>query len=174
MRVTLALAVAVCTGAQAYGQAPARRVVSDVALDSNGVLQGQVVDAQGNPIAAAPVWLLGGGPQAIEARTDNAGRFAYRGLKNGVYRVGTSEDVRMCRVWAAPAAPPSSTRGVMLVGDQAAVRGQHGPPPLLNGFVKRSKAFFAHPVGMVAIGAAIATPIAIVASDDDDPPPATP
>ncbi|MCA9241914.1 MAG: carboxypeptidase regulatory-like domain-containing protein [Planctomycetales bacterium] len=141
----------------------------NVALSPEGLLVGQVIDAQGRPLAEASVWLASAAGKPVEARSDASGRFAYKQLRGGVYYLGAGETVRMCRVWTHRAAPPRSLRQVMLVTDEKVVRGQMGPPPLLNGFVQKSKKFFAHPVGMVALGAAIATPIAIVAAKDDDP-----
>lgn len=152
-------------------QAPAAPPLKceNVALSSTGLLVGQVIDAQGKPLANAPVWLANADGEPVSARTDAAGRFAYKQLRGGVYYLAAGESIRMCRVWTNRAAPPKSLQQVMLVTDEKVVRGQMDPPPLLNGFVKKSKKFFAHPVGMVTLGAAIAAPIAIIATDDDDP-----
>lgn len=142
---------------------------SDVALTKEGELFGQLTNGDSKPIAGAKVWLLDGRREPVSAHTNESGRFGFKQLRPGVYSVQTGDAARVCRVWNAKSAPPKSISGVLLVADEGAVRGQFGPPPLLNGFVQHSKKFFAHPVGMVAIGAAIAAPIAIIAADDDDP-----
>ncbi len=146
----------------------------DVSLSREGLLSGQMLNAQGAPIAGANVWLIGSSSEPVAARTNQEGRFAYKGVRGGVYYLNAGESVRMCRVWTEQAAPPKSLSGMLMVAEEPAVRAQMGPPPLVNGFVQKSKRFFAHPVGMVALGAAIAVPIAIVASQGDDDPPATP
>lgn len=177
MAVTLSAPAPLVCGAEpaAQGVDPAKPVAAaaqDLALSKEGLFEGQLLGAEGQPIAGGKVWLANAKLRPVAAVTDAQGRFAYRGLKRGVYCLQAGESLRVCRVWDHKAAPPKSLGALMIVADEAAVRGQSGPPPMLNTFVQRSKKFFSHPVGMVTLGAAIATPIVLSASDDD--PPASP
>ena len=90
------------------GQSPAIR---DVALQTGGVMHGQVVDAQGNPcdqVAVRVVRTSDPTPLAV-VQTDSQGRFAVSGLSGGVYRVETPAGAAMYRLWAPNTAPPSAT-----------------------------------------------------------------
>lgn len=141
----------------------------DIALGQGGVLAGKVVDASGRPVADGPVWLGSPNREPIAARTDASGRFAFQNLPRGVFYLQAGEELQVCRVWEAKAAPPKAQAGLLIVADSDAVRGQMNPPPLLSKFVQGTKRFFTRPIGVLTIGAAIATPIAL-AADDDDPP----
>ena len=167
----LAMPTPVLSAAESTPAAKAAPIVcQDLALSKAGLLQGQVLNPQGQPIADAKVWLGGSKGEPVAAGTDAQGRFAYKGLTRGVYYLQAGDALRVCRVWRHDAAPPKSIGGLLIVADEQAVRGQMGPPPLLNSFVSKSKKFFSHPVGMLTLGAAIATPIVLAATDDDDPP----
>ncbi len=131
-------------------------VVRDVALGPNGVMKGQVVDAQGTPCANAPVRLIRSGAvgePAISCRTDADGRFQVAGVSGGVYRVETTAGTMIYRAWAPNTAPPSAIQEVLVVEGEA-VRGNLGS---------------IGPLGWALIGVGIAAAIAIpLALDDDD------
>lgn len=168
--LAVALAVASLKPAPLAADAPngtrAHRSV-DVALPPSGTLGGQLVDHAGRPITHGNVWLVDGRRKPIAAVTDAQGVYAFPKVSGGVYSLHAGDALQVCRVWPATAAPPKALSGVLLVANQDAVRAQHSAPPLVNGMVQGAKQFFASPAGMVAVGAAIATPIAIAATDDD-------
>jgi len=135
---------------------PAAAKVADVALHQGTLLAGQLVDAQGIPVANAKVAVSQGNWTVAETKTTKDGVFAVRNLKGGVYTVNAAGTQAVYRVWTAETAPPSAKPAVLLVHGDAA-RGQFGGgllsalgnPWVLGGIV----------------AAAIAIPIAL---DDDD------
>ena len=138
---------------------PAIAKVRDVALQSAGVLHGQVVDAQGAPQAQAQVAAVQNGKTLSVAQTDAAGRFTLANMSGGVYELQTASNTDVYRLWAPRTAPPAAQDSVLLVNDQNVVLGQHQQGAL---------GWLANPwvlAGIVA--AAIAIPLA-VANDDDD------
>ena len=77
---------------------PAIAKVRDVALQSAGVLHGQVVDAQVAPQAQAG----GCRPErqsASVAQTDAAGRFTLANMSGGVYELQTASNTDVYRLW---------------------------------------------------------------------------
>jgi len=99
-------------------------VVIDVALQSGGLLLGQVVNPQGIGLAKVPVSIRDRGREVATTQTDNRGRFAVRGLRTGVYQLVTTEGHGTYRLWQPGTAPPTSQQGVLLVAGQKTVRGQ--------------------------------------------------
>lgn len=139
---------------------PAIAKVRDVALQSAGVLHGQVVDAQGVPQAQAEVVAVQNGKTLAVAQTDAAGHFALADMSGGVYELQTASNTDVYRLWAPRTAPPAAQDSVLLVSDQNVVLGQQGAGSSLG--------WLANPwvlAGIVA--AAIAIPLAL-ANDDDD------
>ena len=104
-----------------------RPVVVDVALMDGGMLVGQVVDPQGAPLAKTSVSVWSQAKQIGVAVTDENGRFAVGGLRNGVYQVVAAEGHGAYRLWTPGVAPPSAQRGALLVAGKGAVRGQDNP-----------------------------------------------
>lgn len=141
----------------------------DVALRPGGVLVGQVIDQQGAPKAGSPVVLLQNEQVIVDTTTDANGVFAAQGLRGGQYQIITPDGHKLCRFWAADTAPPSAADAVVVVAGNEVVRGQWAPPPGPTSYGGRWLDWVrSHPyitAGVVA--AAIATPIAIAASDDD-------
>lgn len=163
-RLALFLAMAgLCLPTQllAADPAPTSRAVVDVALGDGGVLQGLAVDPQGAPKAELAVTLRSGDQELGAAKTDQSGRFAFSGLRGGVYQLATAESQGVVRVWAPHTAPPSAQQGVMLVSGEDVVRGQAFRS--IGGFVS-------HPWVMAGIIAtAVAVPIAIHNANRDEP-----
>ena len=110
---------------QAKKGRPATRVI-DVALGAENTLQGSVNDPQGAPISDSPVVLMHGKGIVATAQTDAQGRFAFSGLRGGIYGVGAGGVVTACRVWAPRTAPPAANRGLLIVSKGEVVRGR-GP-----------------------------------------------
>ena len=146
----------------------------DVRLQAEGVLDGQLVDPQGQPIEASEL-LICNGRQTWLMQSDSAGRFQVSGLKGGTYKVQSAQQTKLVRAWVVGTAPPNAAEGLLLVRDADVVRGQrrgsYGYPlawerlkyPLANPWVFG---------GIVAT--AVAIPVAIHNADDDHPPPVEP
>ena len=100
-------------------------IISDVALESGGVLRGQVVNAEGAAEAGLEVIIEARGQQIARTTTDEQGNFAVSKLRGGTYGVRVGEQVAACRVWAPNTAPPSASPGLLLVTGTA-TRGQLG------------------------------------------------
>jgi hypothetical protein len=103
---------------------PAAPMVLDVALAEGGLLLGQVVDPQGQPVADAPVAVLYQGKEVAKTTSDATGNFAVSGLKGGAHVVQSGEHGGICRMWSPQTAPPSANRQVLLVKGSQVARGQ--------------------------------------------------
>ncbi|MFV2068550.1 MAG: carboxypeptidase regulatory-like domain-containing protein [Pirellulales bacterium] len=138
----------------------AQPLVRDIALQSSGVLQGQVLDTQGIPRAGVQVALTQHGKPVSMASTGRDGRFQMANLTGGVYEIQTPMGSNVYRLWAPRTAPPSAQDGVLVVAGDEVVRG-------FGNFGGGALGLLANPwvlAGIVA--AAIAIPLAI--SDNND------
>lgn len=161
-RVAVWLAVVgFCAPQAAIAEAPSAKqapVVVDVALRDGGVLVGQVVHAQGYPLAKVPVVLRSGDQELAVSTTDAAGLFAFRGLQSGVYQVAAANGQQTYRVWPQEAAPPSAKPGALIVVGKDMVRGQRSARTFRN--------MMSNPWvigGIIAV--AVAVPVAIHNAD---------
>lgn len=164
--------------ARAQALSQAFRVV-DVEMDREGAVVGQVVSAQGRPVAGKLITLDNGSEQ-IQLASDAQGAFRATGIRSGVYRVQTARQSQLCRLWQPGTAPPRANRGLMLVQNDRIALGQNCGSPVCDVpncgspvacSLAGCKQALAHPLifgGIVA--AAIAIPVAIHNSNDDDPP----
>jgi hypothetical protein len=111
--------------APAVKSAPAAEkiVVGDVSLDNDGVLAGQVVDAQGIALKGVPVRVVYQGTQIAAVQSDAEGRFAIAGLREGVHQVETPVSSKIYRIWTGHTSPKSASQGVLLVNDGTVERG---------------------------------------------------
>jgi hypothetical protein len=133
-------------------------VIRDVALQSGGVLNGQVLNEQAVAQGRAKVAVVHKGKPLTVTETDQEGRFVLTGLEPGVYELHLAEGGGAYRVWAPRTAPPAAEQGVLLVQDSRVVRGMHNGG---GGF-----GWLANPwvlAGIVA--AAIAIPLALDNND---------
>jgi len=101
------------------------RGCADVALHAGGVLHGNLVDAQGAPMAGRDVSVWQQEEVVAVAKTDGDGRFVIRGLQGGVYRIESERGAGLYRAWAANTAPPAAEQQVLLVSGENVVRGQY-------------------------------------------------
>lgn len=123
----------------------------DVALSSSGVLEGQVVDAQGISREGVPVIVSRDGQEVAHTTTATEGRFVVTGLAGGLYTIEAEDASIACRAWVANTAPPVAQRGVLLVASETVERGA------ISGFT-----------GAWLVGLGLAGIItAVVVSDDD-------
>jgi hypothetical protein len=126
--------------------------VPDVRLYEGGVLYGQVVNEENAPVSEADVVLRAAERQLATAKTDRSGRFAFRGLQSGVYRMSTTAGEGVYRVWNADVAPPAAGPQAILVS--YTVRGQCGMHTFRN--------LMANPLVIAGIvAAAVAIPVAL-------------
>ena len=103
----------------------ASTAIIDVSLVDGGVLQGQVITAQGQALANAPVVVHQGKTELGTTNTDKNGKFALQGLKGGVYVVSTKGASGVVRAWTPRTAPPSSVQAVLLVPQTETARAQY-------------------------------------------------
>ena len=136
---------------------PVSKKIENIQLDANGNLRGAIVDANGRPIADAPVVIGVNGKPIAKLRTDREGRFRKDGLKQGFYQVVSHAGAHHYRVWEPGNAPAGVKQGVIHVAGSEVARGA-GYSALL--------AILSNPVFLAAlVSAAIVIPIAI---DDED------
>jgi hypothetical protein len=105
---------------------PAETTITDITLATGGTLRGQVVDAQGQPVADVPVSVLHDGKAVAGTKTATDGTFAVRGLRGGTHVVMSGEHGGVYRMWASETAPPSARPGIMIVRGETTARGQSG------------------------------------------------
>ncbi len=143
---------------------PAAAAVGDVALQDQGILQGQFFDEVGAPAAGVEVLLLRKGERIAQARTDQVGRFALRAITPGVYELATPESRAVYRLWAAGTAPPAAQQGVLVVSGQPIVRGAPGGH---HRWMKGLGSTLANPwILALIVAAAIAIPLAVDSNND--------
>lgn len=99
---------------------------SDVSLQANGDLRGQILDQQGQPQALTKVALLQNQKTIGHATTDITGQFVIRGLRPGAYQVQTEDGGQPVRLWAAQTAPPAAQQTVLLITSSDIARAQGG------------------------------------------------
>jgi len=101
--------------------------VIDVELREDGLLLGQVVAADGKPVAKTTVSLRRAGVEVATTRTERSGYFFVKGLRGGTYEIATDQTRGIYRLWAPNTAPPTAQPGALIVVDGRKVRGQQGP-----------------------------------------------
>jgi hypothetical protein len=139
--------------------------VTDVALGSGGTLDGQVVDAQGKPLAGTEVAIRHLASEAARTVSDASGRFRVTGLRGGAYEIVAGPRSTVCRLWAAQTAPPSARPAALVVVGDEHVLGQCYPRTC-----NRLKCWLANPwviAGIIAT--AVAIPVALHNCKDDKP-----
>ncbi len=158
---TPVLRAAVTEAAQVEKGNGAALTMLDVALHPEGTLIGQVLDAQGKPLARIPVSVHQHGRRIAGAVSDGSGMFRVAGLRGGMYHIVAGKANGVYRLWAPDTAPPSAQPGALVVEGGQQVLGQYGHicQWLCNPWVV---------LGLVA--AAIAIPVAIHNADDDEGP----
>ena len=118
------------TALQAAGPQQAKKVVkpaaavTDVAMQADGTVQGQVLNAQGAHLDGAVVSIRQGNEEVARTLTDAQGRFTVRNLRGGVYHVVAGRGAKVFRFWAPKTAPPSAQAQAVIVSGAEIVRGQ--------------------------------------------------
>jgi len=146
--------------------------VVDVALQNEGVLHGQIMDKQGQPLSDIKIQVLSASAdKQWQTQSDAKGQFQLTGLSGATYHLQVGEHVQLLRAWSAGTAPPSATKGLLIVQNSDVILAQNCGSPVCGSAVRKAKHPLANPWiigGLVA--AAIAIPVAIHNADDDDPP----
>lgn len=108
--------------------AAARQViqVADIALAEDGVLNGNVVNEQGEGIADTTVSVRFNQKDVAKVKTDQNGRFQVKNLRAGQHLIVSGKEAAVVRFWAADSAPPKSRDSVLLVKGSPVVRAQLG------------------------------------------------
>ncbi len=100
--------------------------ILDVALTTDGVMQGQVLSEQGQAIDGAKVVISQKQVKLLETTTNAAGLFGVVGMKSGLYQIDSPGKSQIVRVWSHQIAPENSKQVATLVQNNATVRGQFG------------------------------------------------
>ena len=145
--------------ASGAAQFQGKRPVADVELDAAGGMSGQVLGAEGLPVADAAVVVRRLGHEVARARTDAAGRFRVGPLRGGMYELSAEQHGLLVRAWVARTAPPSGGQVALIVMGDDAVRGQM---PL--------KDFFASDAVVICALVAALIAVPIVAANSDSKP----
>ena len=111
---------------------PAAPSIVDVKLGEGGTLSGQVVDAQGVPMALTTVTVRAAGTDVASTVTDAQGRFSVAGVHGGMIEVNAAGGTSMLRVWTANASPPSANKSVLIVAGGPVARGQSSIVPSIQ------------------------------------------
>ena len=98
--------------------------VLDIALGTGGVMQGQVVDAQGQAVDKASVAVLHEGKEVAKTTTDAEGNFMVGGLRSGQHVIVAGDEGKLVRMWSENTAPPSANSRLMITKGQQIARGQ--------------------------------------------------
>ena len=132
--------------------------VLDISLGDEGTLTGQVLNAQGVPLAQANVTVRRSGTAVATAVTDSLGSFAVHGLQGGVCEVTAAGGSGVFRLWTGNASPPSAHKGVLIVANEPVARGQFFSGRSTNG----------QAVVIALLGAGLGAGIAAIATSGDE------
>ncbi len=97
---------------------------SDVVLHNGGVLQGTVLNTEGQPVSGVTVNILHKEASVATTVSNEEGKFAVRGLRNGAHIIEVGTKHQAVRLWGTNTAPPAAIENVAVVLDEEAVRGQ--------------------------------------------------
>lgn len=143
-----------CLGETPTGT-PQYRLSRDVQLDENGLLNGQLINIAGDPVANATIEIRHRNQRLDVAATNEDGEFRLRVKKTGAYLISVSGMQITCRCWTANAAPPAATDDLVLMAPEKTVRGQRPFADIIT-----------NPLFIGAVVAtAVAIPIAVSTSD---------
>ena len=150
----------------AFSAAPQSAQISDVVLHQGGVMVGQLVDAQAQPVAGRQVALRQATKVVATVATDKNGQFAVRGLRSGIYTLESGNSRGLVAAWNANAAPPTAHPSVMIVAsDNQVVRGNDCGD--CGDCSDCSDCCGRRPLVIAAVGAIVAGGIVAIVVDDD-------
>ena len=96
-------------------------VVAGVALHDGGVLYGQLLDDQKQPVANEEVRILSQGRLIIAVKTNAQGQFGVRGLRAGAHTIESTKSRQLVQLWAPRTAPPSAHKVAVVVAGKEPV-----------------------------------------------------
>ena len=136
----------------------------DVVLHSGGVVHGTVLNTEGQPVSGVAVNILHHEATVATTVSNEDGKFAVKGLRNGAHIIEVGAKQQAVRLWGSNTAPPAAIENVAIVVNEEAVRGQMlgGTGGLLRSNIG----------GIVLIGAA--TAITLGTTLDNNAAPASP
>lgn len=143
---------------------------SDYLLGQEGVLAGSVLNQSGLPVAGLPVQVLHEEHVIATAISDEQGQFAVQGLRNGAHKVQIGASQQPVRFWSNTAAPPAAVSRIAIVVDEEIVRGQCGDScgeGCGEGFAGGHHGAWGTALGVLLIGGAVATTLALTLDDSD-------
>ena len=143
----------------------------DVVLNEGGLLEGTLLNTAAQPIAGATVRVVHNDKTVATALSNDKGKFAIKGLRNGVHVVQAGTASQIVRLWGANAAPPNAVENLAIVVDFDVVRGQLALGALGGGAGTTVAATAA--VGLVAAGGYLAYD-EVTKKDNPQPEPASP
>jgi hypothetical protein len=128
-------------------ETPQYRLSRDVQLDETGVLNGQLIDITGQPIANKVIEIRHRNKVVARSTTDVDGEFHLDVGKTGAYLIDVGGMLISCRCWTPAAAPPVATDDLVLLAPEKTIRGQRPFADIIT--------------NPLFIGAVIATAVAI-------------
>ena len=108
--------------------------VTDVSLDTRGILHGSFVDRLGLPLPGTKVVARQGKTKTRTAITDTTGAFQLTGLNGGIWSITVGSQSTLHRIWAAGIAPPTAKARLLVVKQGLIVRGQSEEAGMLAAF----------------------------------------
>ncbi|REJ64484.1 MAG: carboxypeptidase regulatory-like domain-containing protein [Planctomycetota bacterium] len=131
--MTIGASPAMAVKAAAIEKQQIARPVTDVSLADNGVFRGQIVAANGQPVAGTAVVLKKNNQVVATTLSDESGAFAFGGVDGGSYTVTAAGTSAAYRLWAPQTAPPVAQSAALLVNRGEIIRGQIGSGSILAG-----------------------------------------
>jgi len=122
-RLATAVLLTAVLGSQQVSPAGAPTVI-DIALQEGGRFHGLLVTRSGAVQAGALVVISQRGRPVAATKTNEAGKFFFRGLRGGVYRLESKTSRTLCRLWVPNTAPPAARESAMVVAGSSVTRAQ--------------------------------------------------
>lgn len=123
----------------------------DVKMADGNTLAGQVVDAQGKVLKNTTVAVRFHNQVIATTKTNDAGRYAFKGLRSGAHQIETVNGRVNARFWNAKTAPPKAKSFALIVSDKNVIRAQCGEAGCGIGGVGNG-GLFGHGGGVVGNG----------------------
>ncbi len=168
--VSVLLSMALLVGSPLLASETVAIRSSDYLLGQESILAGSVVNQSGMPVTGLPVQVLHKGQVIATALSDDKGEFAVRGLRNGQHTVKVGASHQSVRFWMSKAAPPTAVSRLAIVVDEEVVRGQCGEgcaEGCGEGFSGADHRAWKTAVGVLLIGGAVATTLALTLDDNN-------
>lgn len=108
-----------------YAAAPVKKsAFTDIRLNEQGQLVGQVVDGTGAAMTAAKVELKKNGLVASTVQSNKDGAFSMDAVQPGTYQLSVNNRMAHVRVWKGDTAPPAALSQALLLAEDP-VRGNY-------------------------------------------------